>query len=619
MLLSLPSAAQVTIGDDVNLTGNGSVTAGYNGSYGNQIDSSHSLGIGGTAALNGFYYNPNFLSFSVNPYFNQSRNNSNFASITNASGVTLSSAIFSGSHFPGSINYSNNYNTTGNYGIPGIASLNTNGNSQGFGVGWGAFVPGLPTLAFGYQQGNDNYSLYGTNENGASNFRSLFLNSSYNIAGFGLGGGISHGTSNALIPGVVVGGQTANSNSDSTSYVFNVTHTLPWNGTFTSDFNRTDLNSDYLGYAFNGNIDLVNMNASVNPTPKLNFSMGADYTNNLSGTLYQALIPGSSPNTLAAAGTGAVQNQSTQPAPTAPGVLPTQTDQASHAWDFLFNTAYSFAANLQLQGQFERRQQSYLGENYGSNLYSGGVYYMRQIAGGYLGSSVSIIDSTVDGSSQNELGFNINANYNRNIGAWQVGGYFNYAQNVQTFLVSYTTSFYNFSGNISRKFGRWYWSAGAGGGKAGLVAVPNSSSSSQSYTTSLGTNKFAFSGNYSKSDGNSLASGGGLVPTPLPPIVPSSLIVMYGGTSYGIGASAAPVRNFEAAVNYVKSKNNLNNLGIFSWNNYEQENVYLQYQFRQLGINGGWTRLVQGFSASGTAPASFSSFYIGVYRWFNFL
>jgi hypothetical protein len=37
-----------------------------------------------------------------------------------------------------------------------------------------------------------------------------------------------------------------------------------------------------------------------------------------------------------------------------------------------------------------------------------------------------------------------------------------------------------------------------------------------------------------------------------------------------------------------------------------------------MGINGGYTRLVQGFSASGTAPASVSSFYIGVYRWFNF-
>jgi len=617
LLLSFPLAAQVSIGDDVSLTGNGTISAGYNDSYGNQIESSHSLGIGGTAAVNGFYYDPNFLSFSVDPYYNQSRNNSNFASITNASGVTLSSAIFSGSHFPGSINYTTSYNSTGNYGIPGVASLNTNGNSQGFGVGWSAIVPGLPTLSFGYQQGNNNYSLYGTNENGASNFNSFYLNSSYSIAGFNLGGGVSHGTSNALIPGVVLGGQTASSSSDSTSYIFNVTHTLPWNGTFTTDYNRTNLNSDYLGYTFNGNIDVVTANLGVNPTPKLNFSLGADYTDNLSGTLYQALIPGANPNTLAAGSTGAVQNQSSQ-SPAAAGVLPTTTNQTSSALEFLFSSTYSFAPNLQVQGQFERQQQTFLGTNYGSNLYSGSVYYTRQIAGGYMGSSVSIIDSTVDTSSQNELGFNVTANYNRKIGAWQVGGYFNYAQNVQTFLVSYTTSFYSFSGNVSRRFGHWFWSAGAGGGRTALVAVPNSSSSSESYTTSLGTNKFAFNGSYAKADGNSLASGGGLIPTPLPPIVPSSLIVMYGGTSYGIGASAAPLRNLEAAFNYVKSNNNLTNLGVFSWNNYEEENAYLQYQFRQVGINGGWTRLLQGFSASGTAPASFSSFYVGVYRWFNF-
>ena len=622
LLLALPSAAQITIGSDISLTSNGTINAGYNDTYGNQIASSHGLGFGGNAALNGFFYNPNFLSFNLNPYYNQSRSNANVASISDASGVSLSSAIFSGSHFPGAVNYSTAFNSTGNYGIPGITSLNTNGNTQSFGVNWGEFLPGLPSLSVGYQMGNSNYYLYGTNENGSSNFNSFNINSNYNIAGFGLGAGVSHGTSDALIPGVIIGGQTSTSNSDSTTYVLSAGHQLPWNGNFTANFNRTDLNADYLGYRFNGDIDIVSATMGLHPTPKLSFSLGASYTDNLSGSLYEAIVPGASGSGLnsTTSGVGTLQNQSsTTTGSTGIVEVPqSATEQTSHALNFLFSTNYSFAKDLQAQGFFERRQQTYFGENVGSNLYSGGLIYTRQIAGGYMGASGNITDSTLDGSSENQLGFNVSTNYSRRVGQWYVAGYFNYAQNVQTLLVTYNTSVYSFSADVSRRIGRWYWTGIASAGRSGLTAQPGSSTSTQTFGTTFGMNKFGFGANYSKSDGNSLAGGGGLVPTPLPPIIPANLLVLYGGTSYSVSFSTSPTRRLNASLNYVKARNDLNNLGITSWNNYEQENAYVQYQFRQIGINGGYTHLVQGFSASGTAPASVSSVYIGVYRWFNF-
>ena len=167
-LLASPLLGQLKIGDNLDLNANGTISAGYSGTYGNEIGSSHGLGFGGAAGLSGFYYNPNFLSFNVNPYYNQSRSNSTFGSVSDASGVTLSSAIFSGSHFPGSVNYTTSFNNTGNYGVPGIAGLNTNGDSQSFGIGWSALLPGLPTLTAGYQQGSENYSIYGSNQSGNS-------------------------------------------------------------------------------------------------------------------------------------------------------------------------------------------------------------------------------------------------------------------------------------------------------------------------------------------------------------------------------------------------------------------------------------------------------------------
>ncbi len=619
MLLSLPSAAQLTAGD-VSMTANGTINAGYNDSFGSDIESSHGLGVGGVAALNGYFYNPSFLSFNINPYYNQSRSNSGTGSISDASGVTLNSGIFGGSHFPGSVNYSTAFNSTGNYGIPGISSLNTNGNSQNFGINWGAFVPGLPTLSIGYQMGSSNYYLYGTNESGNSKFNSLNISSNYNLFGFGLSGGISHGNSDSLIPGVIIGGQTATADSDSTSYVFSVSHPLPWSGNFNTSFIRTDLDSDYLGYSFNGDIDLINAFASFHPTPKLSFSLTGTYTDNLSGSLYEALVPGASGSSLASGGgTGVIQNQASTTSGTGlVGVQSTSSQESSHAANFVANTTYAFATNLQANGFFERRQQSFLGENYGSNLYDAGVFYTRQIAGGYLGSSVSIFDSTLDGSSQNQLGFSATANYGRRIGRWQVAGYATYAQNVQTLLVTYNTSVYGFSGNVSRQFGRWYWTAAGSAGRTGLSAQPGTSSGNQAFSTSFGMRKLNFGGAYAKSDGNSLAGSNGLVTTPLPPIIPANLLVLYGGSSYSASVSAVPLRRLNVSASYVKSKNDFNNLGVTSFNNYEQQNAYFQYQFRQLGLNGGYTHLVQGFSASGTPPASFSSVYIGVYRWFNF-
>src|SRR5437667_2642310 len=72
---------QVQVGDNLALNLNGNLSADYTGSYGNQISSAHSFGFGGTAGLTGSYYSPNFLSFDVNPFFNQSRANSNFGSL----------------------------------------------------------------------------------------------------------------------------------------------------------------------------------------------------------------------------------------------------------------------------------------------------------------------------------------------------------------------------------------------------------------------------------------------------------------------------------------------------------------------------------------------------------
>lgn len=99
------TSAQVKSGE-ASMNMNGTMSVGYSDDYSNTLASDHSIAGAGAADLTGSYYNPNFLSFDVQPYYNQSRLNSSFQSMTAASGVNASTRIFGGSHFPGSISYS---------------------------------------------------------------------------------------------------------------------------------------------------------------------------------------------------------------------------------------------------------------------------------------------------------------------------------------------------------------------------------------------------------------------------------------------------------------------------------------------------------------------------------
>jgi hypothetical protein len=105
------------------------------------------------------------------------------------------------------------------------------------------------------------------------------------------------------------------------------------------------------------------------------------------------------------------------------------------------------------------------------------------------------------------------------------------------------------------------------------------------------------------------------VPIP-PPVLPPSLIDLYGGQGFSVSA-ASTVKRLTVTASYSNSDSNTTFGGVNSSNNTNQFNVFAQSQFRKLYFNSGYSRLEQGFSASGTAPEVISSFYIGISRWFN--
>ena len=72
---------ELSIGENTKLSAGGLFTFGYSGDYGDVISSQHGLNFGVDGRLSGYYYNPNFISFTATPYYNQSRANSSYQSL----------------------------------------------------------------------------------------------------------------------------------------------------------------------------------------------------------------------------------------------------------------------------------------------------------------------------------------------------------------------------------------------------------------------------------------------------------------------------------------------------------------------------------------------------------
>jgi hypothetical protein len=591
--LVIPLAAQIKLGE-TSTRGTGSLSSGYTATYGNTAGSSHGWTYGGAGNFSGYFHSPNFLSYNFSPYLNQSRANSNFQSITAASGLNLSADIFAGSKFPGSVSYSKAYNSEGNYAVPGLANFVTHGNSDTFGINWSENLPDAPSFSAGFQAGTSQYNVYGTNEDGNNAFHSINLHSGYKWLGFSMGAYFTTGGAHSLVPEVVAGSRlTIRSNNQ--AYGYNLSRPIPMHGAFSGGINRTTWDTNYLGADSSGSIDTVTANAGVHPTEKLSASVSASYSDNLSGEIIQSVI--------AAGGSAAG--------------LP--SDQSSNSFDVMAVGTYTPAPNLQTSGFFESRMQSFMGEDYGLQSYGGSAIYTHRLLNGTFNAAGSITANSSDQKGNDSIGFSTTENFADVLLGWHVNGSFSYAQNVQTLLVTYMNSYYNYSGGARRNWGQFRISAGGGGSRTALTDQPGTASSSDTYNGSLGFGTYvSANASYSKSDGQALATGAGLVGIPVPiPVLPSDLVNLYGGKSYSFGLSSVPTKKLILAATYAKSTSNTISNGITSANENSQYNALLQYQLRKLNFISGYSRLDQGFSNTGTQPEVVSSYYMGFSRWFN--
>ncbi len=591
-----PATAQVQVGDNLELKAGGLFTLGYAGDYGDQIQSNHGLNFGVDGTVSGSYYDPNFLSFNVTPYYNQSRADSDFQSITGASGVTASANLFTGSHFPGSVTYRNDFNSTGTFGLTGQPDFTTHGHGQGFGIGWSALVPGLPTLSVSYSQGDGSGTVYGTDQETGSDTKLFNVRSSYAIDGFRMNGYYDHNTLNSTYPEFLAGEPESVSATTGHDFGFGVNRNLPINGSFYVNYSRAEATTDFLGDSDSTSSYTTSTETSgvtFHPLQKLSLFANQSYTDNLSGYLNQNLI-----------NSGTVET-------------PFDLGAGSSSFTVGGGANYQFTNYLSAQGQATYYNQYYFDQSYTGTYITGTVNYTRRIFDMFTFSAGVVEQSNGQGS--NAVGFVGNANYFRRIKGWETSGTFSYAQNVQSVLVTYTTSYYNYSARLHRRFGHGItWMASFNGSHSGLTNQPGTNNDSKSYSTSFSTRRFTLTGNYTRASGNSILTSAGLVPLPPTPGVPESDLITFAGDSYGGGISATPVRRLTLSANYSRSLSNTLSSTTFSNNNTEIFNAQMQYHLRRIGLLSGFTRFTQSISAGGAPPGTANSYFVGVSRWFDF-
>ena len=599
----VPARAQVQLSDSLFLSNaNANLSGGYSGGFGNLTESSHSLNWSGTGAVNGYYYNPQFLSFTIQPYYNQSRVNSSSASVGDSSGINLSTSLFGGSQFPGTISYSKNYNTLETVGIPGLPGYSANGNNDALGIGWGLNFSGLPHIGVQFQLSHNAYSIFGTDAEGTSAAKSFAVQSSYKLAGFNFSGAFNHIGMNGEVPLVLTNEGTASNHNSGNNFNFNATHRLPMNGSFSASFSRSSSSSDSTpgGYSGPSLSDIagqsMSANGGINPWKSVSIAGSINYDDNLGGTIRQTLVNQG----------GLYQETRFVSGATALGMVGT--------------VAYQPVASLSLSGQVQRREQNWLGMQMALTSFSGISRYMHNLLGGVLAASATVTESHSDNEPGGVLGFSDSLSYSRDFAGWHVSGSANYVQNEQSVLITYMTSNYSFGGNARRRIGPFYWTAGASTARTGMAMQRGSGASSESYSTGLSLSPwFAISANYGNSLGTAVQSTTGLIIAPLPlEVLNPFAIVTYGGNSYSIAASTTPIHRFAFGVSYSRAASSTSG-GLVSSNNLNRQLlITTHYQWRQMYFSGGYSNFYQGISIAGVPASQSTSFFVGVSRWFNF-
>ena len=438
--MTASAQAQLQVGSNLRMNLNGSLGVGYSGEFSNTPTepTGHGTLFLGQGVLTGSYYDPKFLSFSVEPFYNRIQENTSFGSVVNSSGITSSVNLFSGSHFPGSVSYGKWWNQGSQYGlgIPGSPGLSGDSTNQNFEVTWSALFPKWPTLTATWGDNSSSETIFGETGTTNAKIKTLNLLSTYMWDGFALSGGFLHQNFDITLPAFIAGPESQ-SVSSNTTYDVSASHALPWSGNFTASYYRSTYDTNTNSVLNSGSADTIVGTAGISPTPKLSFVGGVRYYTNLIGGLQQTILP--------------------------PGSVPLAPFHV--ASDGLVANgfgSYSLGHGFILVGYANHSTQHFEGATYTSNQFGGTLTYnyARPLLG-MLYFSFGLVN-TGNNNNQGTLAAVGNVALKKQLDGWDISADASYSQNVQNSVAWFTTSNYTYGASVRRRFfENAYWTASA--------------------------------------------------------------------------------------------------------------------------------------------------------------
>jgi len=607
---ALPAFSQLTLGDNTSMNLSGNANFGYSHSSGTNLDTTSSTDLGFDATLTGFYYNPAFLSFRVNPYYNRSRTNSNSTSIFGAKGFTAGMNLFSGGHISGSFGYGTSFDNEQLLNVPGsVANYVARASSRSMELNGGLNFEGWPSLNVFWGTGSSSSTVFGTTMGGTSNARNFGLSSAYQLWGFSLSGGFTSIKSEQELPDLSSGTGALHVNTSQKTLRMGMTRQLWTSANLNTSFTRNTFIGESGPATQRGTYDTFSTFVAMRPLPKLNTSVFMNYTTNFGAYLFG--------NVLSAAGSGNGTSGTTTST-----LIAVSGSDASNYLDYGTTAAYAFTSRLTATGQASVRRSAARNLVGDAKIATAGLSYGRPLFGGNIGVHGSISKSTSDaaGRSQSRVGESTGVTAGRRLFGWDFNSGFRYQRSSSdnSTALSVTQSGYGWHVNTTHRVtGAWRMQLGSSFNKNRIDQLAASESRSESYSAAFSGRKLGFAGSYSKTEGQSLQTINGLVEVDGGSVLPDINLVTFNGSSYSVSTTYHPMARFNISGDYshalyATAKTDASTSGLLS-----RYNVRAEYTLRRMGIRAGFSHLTQGFGATGGQPATTNAFSIGVSRSFD--
>ena len=632
LLLAPGVYGQLQVGDETQLNLTGSASLGYNRTW--DGTASDNVAYGFDAQFNGFYHDPRFLNWAINPYLNQSNLNSNFNSNTLASGVNAQANFLSDSKTPMQFTYVRDYNREGTFNVPGsIGNYITKGSGQAISINAAYLPEDWPSIQGTYVHSGTDYEVVGTPGTGTSRSDLFGLNSAYVLWDTNLSASFTKNWVNSDSPAFGAPGTFLTQNTSQDTFQVSASRKVFSRTSISGGYSRSHILGEYANTTVDSTFSTVNGELSVIATDRLTVAGHANYSSNLSAQYFSNIIGGTS---------GQKGVSTTDGGALASSSSGQSLSYTSNYLSYGANGSYRATRDLIVLGGIDHRVQGqYNGlPDYTSTISQLGATYTHALWGGGFGASYGLsyswapvylyendpanpgtVTATQNGTSS-FVGNNATVSYGRAFGSWSANIAASYGTGLTKLLVGYTQTNYGTTGSISRNVRNWSMSVHGSYSKSHVDATSLSDTLAASYGASFSHKNFGVSGSYGKSSGNALQVFGGIVPTPIPVTgTPQDLLIQFYGDSYGFGASWKPKRRLNISGTYTRANyTTINPLAGPDPVNSQTEQYYarMEYSFRQLFVYTGYNYVSQGYNTGTTRPFSYNAFYFGVTRYFNF-